>query len=48
MEVIKAQQVEQMIDLCHELLGKSYCVYSNFPVAAVLLTDCGKAFTGKS
>lgn len=38
--------IEKMIDLCESMLERSYCVYSRFPVASVLITDCGKIFTG--
>ena len=40
-------QIEEMIDLCEKMLEKSYCVYSKFPVAAVILTECGKVVTGE-
>lgn len=40
-------KINEMIDLCEKMLEKSYCIYSKFPVAAVLITDCGKTITGK-
>lgn len=42
------EKVEEMIDLCDQMLDRAYVVYSRFPVAAVLITDCNKIFTGKS
>lgn len=47
MAVLDDKKIEEMIDLCKKTLDKAYCVYSKFPVAAVLVTECGKPFTGK-
>lgn len=41
------EKVEELIDLCDQMLERSYCIYSKFPVAAVLITNCDKIFTGK-
>lgn len=46
MAQIGETQIEQMIDLCEKMLDKSYCVYSNFPVAAALITEDGTVFSG--
>lgn len=42
-----AVNIEEMIDLCEKMLDKSYCIYSNFQVASVLVTEDGKVFTGE-
>lgn len=47
MSELAVDQVEKVIDLCESMLDKSYCIYSKFPVACVLITDCGKLITGK-
>lgn len=47
MAAIDKNQISDMIDICERMLERSYCVYSRFPVAAVLLTECGMAITGK-
>lgn len=40
-------EFNKMIDMCEQVLERSYCVYSKFAVAAVLVTDCGKAISGR-
>lgn len=44
---LTSERINEMIDLCEKMLEKSYCIYSRFPVASVLLTDDNKVFTGK-
>lgn len=39
-------KIEDAISLLEETLEKSYCAYSKFPVACVLIAECGKTFTG--
>lgn len=39
--------IQEMIDLCAKMLEKSYCIYSNFPVASVLVAEDGATFTGE-
>lgn len=40
-------KIPEMIDLCAKMLEKSYCIYSNFAVASVLIAEDGTTFTGK-
>lgn len=40
-------ELNKMIDMCEKALEQSYCVYSKFAVAAVLVTDCGKTIPGE-
>lgn len=47
MAVLEDEKIKEMIELCRKTLDKSYCVYSKFPVASVIVTDCDKVFTGK-
>lgn len=47
MAELSVAKIEEMIDLCDKMLDKSYCIYSKFPVAAVLMTECGKLISGK-
>lgn len=41
------EKIDSLIELCTSMLNQSYCPYSKFAVGAVLVTDCGKIFTGK-
>jgi len=36
-----------MIELCEKSLSKAYAIYSKFPVAAVIVTEDDKVFTGE-
>jgi cytidine deaminase len=47
MDELEQSKIDEIIDLCDQMLEKSYCVYSRFAVASVLVTECGKMFTGK-
>lgn len=46
MSDLKETQIREMIDLCDKMLERAYAVYSNFPVAATVVTECGKVFSG--
>jgi cytidine deaminase len=48
MEDLSPERINEIIDICDQMLEKSYCVYSRFAVASVLMTECGKVFTGES
>lgn len=41
-------KIQEFIDLCQVMLIRAYCDYSKFAVASVLVTECGKTFTGKN
>lgn len=47
MSDLSGEKIDEMIDLCEKMLERSYCIYSRFAVASVLLTDSGELFTGK-
>lgn len=46
MENLNESQEKEMIDLCEQMLARSYCPYSKFAVASVLVAESGKIFTG--
>lgn len=47
MSELTSEKIDNLIELCTSMLNQSYCPYSRFAVGAVLVTDCGKIFTGK-
>lgn len=47
MTELTTEKIDSLIELCTSMLNQSYCPYSRFAVGAVLVTDCGKIFTGK-
>lgn len=40
-------KIAEMKDLCQRMLERSYCIYSKFRVASVLVTDDGTMITGE-
>lgn len=47
MSELPKEKIDSLVELCSSMLAQSYCPYSKFAVGAVLVTDCGKIFTGK-
>lgn len=47
MSDLPKEKIDSLVELCSSMLAQSYCPYSKFAVGAVLVTECGKIFTGK-